>query len=180
MPIPLFVHVPNYPFRVLPEGIHEGTWQEMSRMFIDEIGPSEERYRLYLGLARLASVLDFHQGYLWVNGSFVTDKPTPQDIDVSFFLDADAFDALPASAQQRIEYYLGDKERCLREFHCDVRRFLLYPSTDPAAPIIENSIKQVYIAYARTNPEQSLHQEIAPNPKGFLRLPLQIEHKQEE
>ena len=63
----------------LPEGIHEATLDEIQEAFGSS---SEQRQRLMTGLLaacenfRAAGVVD-----VFVNGSFVTDKPEPADID---------------------------------------------------------------------------------------------------
>jgi len=60
-------------------GIHEATWQE----FVDKFGYTEQRMELIKGL-RIAS-LDLRNcgcGTIYVDGSFITTKMVPKDIDV--------------------------------------------------------------------------------------------------
>ena len=62
----------------LPPGIHEATWGELTQAF----GTSEQRRLLLDGLRKAADAL---QGAgckrLYVDGSFVTNKPAPNDFD---------------------------------------------------------------------------------------------------
>ncbi len=62
----------------LPPGIHEATWEELAEAF----GTSEQRRWLLDGLGRAADALRAAGcKRLYVDGSFVTSKPTPNDFD---------------------------------------------------------------------------------------------------
>ena len=66
---------------------------------------------------------------LWIDGSFLTEKIEPDDIDLSIMIEAEDFDRLDEEAKEfleQIEYsdekYLG----CLDSFLC-----IVYPKGDP-------------------------------------------------
>lgn len=66
---------------ILPEGLHLATWDEVSQRF----GCSRRRRRLLEGLlAAATSLRDAGARYLWLDGSFATAKPNPDDFDCAW------------------------------------------------------------------------------------------------
>jgi len=76
--LPRFVSIAGVPWRVLPPGVHPATLAEIEQHHAYNV----ERYRLFRGLAD-ASVNLQKAGcrFLYLDGSFVTDKPIPGDFD---------------------------------------------------------------------------------------------------
>jgi hypothetical protein len=63
---------------LLPPGLHRASWQELRERF----GGTRRRARLLEGLLQAASNLrDAGALVIWLDGSFVTDKPNPNDFD---------------------------------------------------------------------------------------------------
>ena len=82
---------------LLPPGIHRLTVDEFEAMFVDGMNDTEHRRRIFkrwrLHRAHLQNLVPIsHQ---WIDGSFVTAKPKPADIDVVTFFDGSDFDVLP-------------------------------------------------------------------------------------
>lgn len=86
----------------LPPGRHQVTVDEMTVLTVDDVGASAVRVRL------LAAWRAHRDGLLsvgvpilaqWIDGSFVSAKPEPGDVDVVTLLDGDLFDALPTSTR---------------------------------------------------------------------------------
>lgn len=76
MPIPDFTAS-----GVLPEGEHHASWDE----FYDRFAHNADREELAQKLAQAARVLRAAGcTRLWVNGSFVTETPYPNDVDVLY------------------------------------------------------------------------------------------------
>jgi hypothetical protein len=77
---------------LLPRGIHPATWEEVAERF----GGNERRQELLTGLdeaLRLLRAAGCRRVY--INGSFVTSKERPNDVDVCWDIegvDADALD----------------------------------------------------------------------------------------
>ena len=72
---------PFQPDGNLPPGIHTATWEEVVARF----GGNPQRNRLLDGLRRaLSSLLDAGCPRIYLNGSFVTNKPDPNDFDVTW------------------------------------------------------------------------------------------------
>ena len=87
--------IPNFDVRgLLPEGVHHATWEELKVRF----GGNERREEL---LNKLYEALTLLQSAgcrrVYIDGSFVTAKQMPNDIDVCWDIngvDADALDAV--------------------------------------------------------------------------------------
>jgi len=63
---------------VLPPGLHWASWEELCKRF----GGSRRRARLLEGLLEAASNLRAAGAVnIWLDGSFVTSKPDPEDYD---------------------------------------------------------------------------------------------------
>ncbi len=63
---------------LLPPGVHSATWEEVCARF----GGTPRRARLLEGLLRAATNLrDAGALVIWLDGSFVTSKPDPEDFD---------------------------------------------------------------------------------------------------
>lgn len=77
---------------LLPEGIHSATWEEVTGRF----GGNERRRQLLRGLSEALNLLSVAGcRRVYIDGSFVTSKERPNDIDVCWDIsgvDADALD----------------------------------------------------------------------------------------
>lgn len=94
MPVPPFTDVGDLPLGVHPANLHE---------VLDRFGVgSGQRKAVGLRLERIHQVAQTagHVARFVVFGSFVTDKPEPNDVDV-FLLMEDAFDASQLTGEAR-------------------------------------------------------------------------------
>lgn len=104
---------PFEPSGTLPPGVHQATWEEVVAHF----GGNAHRRLLLDGLARVIEQLQHIKcPTLYLDGSFITDKPFPNDFDACWFWDEadpnkiDGFDellletSLEGRAQQKIRY----------------------------------------------------------------------------
>lgn len=84
--------------RLLPAGIHELTAEEVKQLLVDPFPHSETRADIYVRWlafrSRLADLVSIDQEF--VDGSFVTSRQNPRDIDVSYWVDATELDSLSA------------------------------------------------------------------------------------
>lgn len=103
---------------LLPVGLHECSIEELKEAF-GRFNDSDRRPRLFKDLARyLDEVAEADVGrYLVVNGSFVTAKPDPNDIDVLLVLRDDLDLARPVPPY---EYNARSKKYVRREFGLDL------------------------------------------------------------
>lgn len=84
---------------LLPVGVHDCGEGEFRALLVDGFPNSATRGIIAAGFARLrtdASDFDI-AGVHWIDGSYVTDKTNPDDIDVVTFVDVDLLDSLEGS-----------------------------------------------------------------------------------
>ena len=89
---------------MLPPGKYRCSPRDVERRFVDSFPVDSNRATIYrewrsyrAAMCNLAPLL--HQ---WIDGSFVTNKLNPGDIDVISFIDGNAFDKLPRWKQDVI------------------------------------------------------------------------------
>lgn len=95
----------------LPTGRHVVTPEDVQTHFVDSFPESVTRARLYARWRRHWASLDSVLPILsqWVDGSYVTSKVDPGDIDVITFLDGEAFDNLAGPIQDMAAALLAGK-----------------------------------------------------------------------
>jgi len=81
-------------------------------------------HRLYL-FGRLCCYLEElarigAQFEVWVDGSFVTSKTNPSDIDIVIWYDEKEVDLLPISSQQMLAHLTSDKQTIKSRYNIDV------------------------------------------------------------
>jgi hypothetical protein len=94
--------------------------------------PFEEKARRELLLIRFQALLDkFNEtglkAEIWIDGSFATQKPDPNDIDIIFFVDAIEANKLSPDLQAILEE-LNNRALSQIRYYCDV--FIL-PNNNP-------------------------------------------------
>ncbi len=76
--LPNYISIPGAPWPVLTPGVHPATLAEIERHF----AYNSRRRQLFQGLkAAAANLAQAGCGALFLDGSFVTDKPIPGDFD---------------------------------------------------------------------------------------------------
>jgi hypothetical protein len=79
--IPELIHYEGAPYAVLPPGVHPATLDEIEARF----ATNDLRRRLFGGVCQAAYELRMAGcGFLYLNGSFMTDKDEPNDFDACF------------------------------------------------------------------------------------------------
>lgn len=104
----------------LPVGRHGASAAEVEQRFVHPFPDSLTRAGLYAGWRRRREVLGdlLNVESEWVNGSFVTAKRDPSDIDVVTLILQDVYEALPLQDRREVaDLVMGDRPR--REFGCD-------------------------------------------------------------
>lgn len=129
---------------LLPAGLHVKTWAELQTMCVDGMPLSPNRAALIAGLRRIVDRLcaEGITGDLWIDGSFLTEKLEPGDIDLVLALAPDSYMGGTPNQRQLIEW-LGSDNAAVRaqtkqDHHCDTYIFFevapghpLYPGFDP-------------------------------------------------
>ncbi|AXH43571.1 hypothetical protein HOV55_gp53 [Erwinia phage vB_EhrS_59] len=95
---------------------------------------------------------------VWIDGSFTTEKPEPDDIDILIVLDYIALNNLPASLKSTVSALLN-RDYVKLNFHIDV---LLLPENHPKVDYSERrSYWRGWFGFDRQE-----------NPKGLVRVML--------
>jgi len=125
MPIPALTNMLGFDEKVLPLGTHLATPPEIGAFFVAGFGSSVTRSDVFDGWKRFRA---FIRGIIpgiekeFVNGSFVTERADPNDIDLSLWVHADVLDALPADTQSFLISLFEPKSGrayLKQEFRCD-------------------------------------------------------------
>lgn len=100
--------------------VHQVTLEELREYFVERFPGSQTRERLYdnfVHYLRLLAVFVELRGVI-INGSFVTSKPKPRDIDISPVIDGTAFDGLPQDYQKAVKCLIDRNTQLPRLLHC--------------------------------------------------------------
>lgn len=116
---------PEYPPLLLP-GFHSATLASLEAMCVDPFPTSSTRSEIYDGLkAVVASLSDVNVvGELWVDGSFLTKKIDPADVDLVLRLEPSFVDEASDSQLAIIDWFGDD---LAPQHHCDSYVFVEYP-----------------------------------------------------
>ncbi len=107
------------------EGFKEiGLW-ELDKYFLDSFNEKEHRKLL---IDKLQKYLDEFKkigidAELWIDGSFATRKPEPEDVDIVFLFDRGDIEQLQGIKQKIFEHLLQDRRQIKARYSCDVYYF---------------------------------------------------------
>ena len=78
---------------VLEPGLHKITFGEFYETFVEKFPSSQRRKEIFDSLFELVKSLttEYEIYEVWVDGSFVTEKINPNDIDIIIFLEVSSF-----------------------------------------------------------------------------------------
>lgn len=103
--------------RLLPPGTHKLTEEEVEEAFVKPFPTSLRRRRVFRNWtafrAQIRSLVPVEQEY--VDGSFVTDRPNPDDVDVSLWIRARDLEALNPGPQRALHHLIVNS----KHFDCD-------------------------------------------------------------
>ena len=82
------------------------------------------------GLEKLVCTTEKHidEGELWIDGSFITEKTHPKDVDLVLRIDSDLYDNGTNEQRQIIDWIASNLRN---ELLCDSYIFFEYETTDP-------------------------------------------------
>jgi hypothetical protein len=115
---------------LLPKGDHVLTLEEVYSICVEAFHPQNaRREKLFLRFTEFIIYfrgLGFKPQEIWIDGSFVTSKPEPGDIDLLIILHMGEVAMLPRDVQDKIFTEFGSGP-AKRNFECDAH---ISPSTD--------------------------------------------------
>jgi hypothetical protein len=127
--------------------------------FVISFDGSSTRQKIYENY--LVYIIDFHKEIVdvwqqWIDGSFITDKKDPNDIDLVNFIDSYAFSSKGAELIKFLTKY-GSKDKYKVDGYC----VPVYPSDDERYELTYRYMKywEKWFGHDRSN-----------NPKGIIQL----------
>src|SRR5580704_9306607 len=81
------------------------------------------------------------KGDVWVDGSFLTKKIDPQDIDCIFVVNADFHDSGTPEQHEFLEWLISNEDDPQKSFRCHTDVVLVYPSDSPLYPLTINTLR---------------------------------------
>lgn len=105
---------------LLPDGVYECDEAVFVEKFVGAFPASARRSMLFDGfqLLRDEAEVVVSSATQWVNGSFVTDKIDPDDIDVVTFVELDLLNALFIDQQNIVKNLLNGREDTKKKYGC--------------------------------------------------------------
>lgn len=102
-------------------GQHEVAVSDLEKLFVEPFSDQGRRRQLCSGLKRFLSALALLplSCECWIGGSFVTNKPSPADVDVVLFFDRQAVNGLDDASYAALTE-LCDRPVARARYFCDV------------------------------------------------------------
>ncbi len=122
----------DYP-PILADGLHQKTLGDIQVLCVDAFPRSVSRVRLVDGLSAMVDLLttDGIRGNLWVDGSFVTQKVEPEDVDVVLEVPQAVFDNATSVQKERLCWFASrqraDVTQKRLDYACDCYLFANAP-----------------------------------------------------
>jgi hypothetical protein len=115
---------------LFPIGFHRLTMENVEQVCVDQFSLSSTRPIICDGLDMLVTVLELCDvvGELWVDGSFLTEKINPKDVDVVLRVDGALYNSGTAKQRNAIDWVIDNQKLMLK---CDSYAFFEYPPGDP-------------------------------------------------
>ena len=173
--IPNFVYHSDAPGPysfLLPPGMHPCTLPDVEEAMVKPFGTSQTRGRIFNGLSRYLADCQTHgiSGRIWLDGSFVTGKNDPGDVDVISLVSADLIRRLDAADQTFALHTLKGGEATKPQY--DVHSFAVVsvPKSHAAYLAQAQEIAKWINFFRRTKEFVALNGGVTRRPKGILQL----------
>lgn len=123
------VSPPDFP-SLFPLGFHPKTMEELEQICVQGFSLSTSRAAILAGLKTFVEHLQTAgiTGELWLDGSFLTEKINPKDVDVVLKTQASLYNAGTADQKAAIDWVIANQKLTLK---CDSYHLFEYPVGDP-------------------------------------------------
>lgn len=116
----------------LPKGCYKPSIKEFEEKFVHDFTTSKTRQEIFTGYKEYCEKMAAFNiaTKQWVDGSFITNRENPNDIDLLTHIDA-----LKLNASKSIQYKfreIKDNENCKRQYKCDAQLIFVYPEIIPS------------------------------------------------
>lgn len=120
---------PDFPC-LFPLGFHRLTMANIEQVCVDQFSLSTTRPAICDGLNVLQTVLELADvsGELWVDGSFITEKINPKDVDIVLRVNGSLYDAGTKDQRNAIDWLIDNQKLTLK---CDSYVLFEYPAGHP-------------------------------------------------
>jgi hypothetical protein len=155
---------------LLPEGIYDCDLKVLECRFVDRFPDSPTRSGLFEEFVKWVSKAAklVPSATEWIDGSYVTAKPAPNDIDVVTFCDAAFLTSLSGDDEDRVELHLNSREKPIHTMLIGV-----YPETDPQYPLYQAEVRTIgKWGFAKLWIKKEGEVFRTDIPKGFLQMPI--------
>lgn len=121
---------PEFP-PLLPLGLHSMTLADVRNMCVSAFSPSTTREEIMDGLETLVTALANVRvpAEVWIDGSFLTQKTNPEDVDLALCMRGEAYDY--CTDEQRNTVDVVSQVDLKPPLHCDSYVFFEYPESHP-------------------------------------------------
>jgi hypothetical protein len=146
-----------------PYTVNPTTFDNFESLLVESFPSSSSRHQIFEGYKRYVGQLTDILGsefYQWVDGSFVTDKMNPNDIDVVTFVDADLF----VKCEKKLLHLIAPESKLL--YKVDAAFVGVYPLNHKLRMVTDWDIAFWKDFYGNTRPDTHKKQM----PKGFIQL----------
>lgn len=111
---------------LLAAGFHPMTLSRLEEMCVKSFDTSLTRADIFKGLKTVVETLESAgiSGELWIDGSFLTQKPDPKDSDIVLCISGEAYDLAEGSKRDIIDWVRDGLPR--RDHRCDSYVLFLY------------------------------------------------------
>lgn len=115
---------------LLPLGFHDVTIAAVEQLCVTPFPLSASRPTIFKGLISFVQKLEAARvpGSLWLDGSFLTEKINPKDVDVILRVDGSVYNAGTPEQIDAIDWVIANQKLTLK---CDSYAFFEYPAGDP-------------------------------------------------
>ena len=155
---------------LLPFGIYPIDLPLLEQRFVLDFPRSTTRRTIFEGYLRILQAVNplNLSGWQWLDGSFVTAKENPEDLDVVTFLQADELDALSAEDQTTVLEFLQGQARTKALYHCETFLVIVRPFDDRLYQRYEKDRADKNYLFGKTNFDKTG----VALPKGFVSIEL--------
>jgi len=112
---------------LLPPGFHPMTLADVRRLCVEPFSLSTTREAIMSGFEAVVDRLrhDSVEGELWIDGSFLTEKIDPEDVDIVMVISSDHLAAASTTQQDAIKWVNANLKS---SHHCDSYVHVSYPA----------------------------------------------------
>lgn len=117
---------------LLAAGFYPMAVPDLRKKCVDGFPLSKTRATIMDGLEKAIQELERAEvaGELWIDGSFMTEKIDPEDVDVLLHVDSALYDGGSANVRKAIDVF--DSSQLKATHHCDSYVWREYPAGHPA------------------------------------------------